>query len=269
MIKLIAIDLDGTLLTDRKEIQPATLDALNDVVKSNYIICLATGRPLSGTDEYAQTIYERTGYKPYLIVNGGAQIGRYQQKDWIAEFPLDHEAFLTFSKLSVDLRIAITYHSDYCAYVHDPYIRQPLIQDCSITREAIQYCPLNQFDPSRLFNRYEFIDEEEVINRTLPLIPDALFERYSILVTDPTCIEILPKSVTKGSGLAVLTKHIGISLHETLVIGDNNNDLAIMECAGIGVAMENSVERIKDLADFVTLDNNHNGVAHALKHFLA
>ena len=81
-------------------------------------------------------------------------------------------------------------------------------------------------------------------------------------------LEFTRKGVDKGQGLIHLANYLGIPIEETMAIGDTENDLEILKTAGISVAMGNSIEDIKKLADYVTLTNEEDGVAHAIEHFL-
>ncbi|MBR2734060.1 MAG: HAD hydrolase family protein, partial [Selenomonadaceae bacterium] len=101
---------------------------------------------------------------------------------------------------------------------------------------------------------------------------DRNFERMSkfdltISFTERNNLEASPRGITKASGLEELCKFLGIDIAETVAIGDGHNDVEILQAAGVGVAMGNARDDIKQLADFVTADNDHDGVAVAIEKF--
>ena len=79
--------------------------------------------------------------------------------------------------------------------------------------------------------------------------------------------EVSPRSVSKGAGLVNLCKHLEIPLEETVAIGDAENDLEILQLAGVGVAMGNAIDSVKKIADFVTADNDHGGIVKAIEKY--
>jgi Cof subfamily protein (haloacid dehalogenase superfamily) len=98
-------------------------------------------------------------------------------------------------------------------------------------------------------------------------IQEATSNHLYVCHSTPYFIEILPKGIDKGPSLVSLCQHLGISPSEMMTFGDSNNDKQMIQLAGIGVAMGNADDDIKQVADFITLDNNSDGVAYALKHF--
>ncbi|MBR1628802.1 MAG: HAD-IIB family hydrolase [Lachnospiraceae bacterium] len=86
--------------------------------------------------------------------------------------------------------------------------------------------------------------------------------------TETTSLEMTPKNVSKGSGLKLLAKHLGIEIQDVVVVGDAENDRTMFETAGFSVAMGNALDAIKAIADAVVADNDHNGVGEAIRKYL-
>ena len=103
----------------------------------------------------------------------------------------------------------------------------------------------------------------ENLLKSLPYVFPKLLFTSSV----PNNIEINDTSANKGDGLRFIAGHIGISMEDTLAFGDGLNDAAMIEAAGIGAAMSNGIQEIKDIADYIAPDNNHNGVAEGIKEF--
>ena len=93
-------------------------------------------------------------------------------------------------------------------------------------------------------------------------------ERASVLTSLPQFLEVLPRGTSKGAGLAWLLKDMGVSPERVLAIGDGENDIEMLELAGVGVAMANGHEHLKRVANYITLTNDQDGVAHAIKTFI-
>ena len=110
-----------------------------------------------------------------------------------------------------------------------------------------------------------FIDEPERLNKVIAQIPASIKEKYMMVQSAPYFLEILHPEVSKGNAVKKLAEKLGIKQQEVMSIGDNGNDLSMIEYAGCGVAMENAIPEVKKSADFQTRSNNENGVAYAIQ----
>jgi len=81
-------------------------------------------------------------------------------------------------------------------------------------------------------------------------------------------INVLDPEVSKGTALVALASHLGISLSEVIAIGDGTNDIPLLSCAGLAIAMDNAPDEVKEVADYITLDVDHSGLAAAIERFL-
>ena len=113
-----------------------------------------------------------------------------------------------------------------------------------------------------------FIDQKEQIDTFQETYEEALSQRFHTIRSQPILFEILPKGVNKATGLKALAEHLGISRQEVMAIGDENNDIEMIEYAGLGVAMGNAPDTIKALADVTTTSNEEDGVATAIKRYV-
>lgn len=112
------------------------------------------------------------------------------------------------------------------------------------------------------------IDDAEVLDQGIAQIPKEYFERYTMVKSSPYFFEILNKQADKGAALKHLAQHLGIKQEEVMAIGDNENDLPMIEFAGIGVAMGNATENVKQIANVITASNNEHGVAKAVEKYV-
>lgn len=109
-----------------------------------------------------------------------------------------------------------------------------------------------------------YIDQPERLEKTIQAIPSEVKEKYMMVKSTDFFLEILHPDVSKGNAVKLLAKELGIPREEVMAIGDNGNDVSMLEFAGCGVAMGNAIDDVKAVADVVTKSNNEAGVAHVL-----
>jgi len=112
------------------------------------------------------------------------------------------------------------------------------------------------------------IDEPAILDAAIARLPQTFRDKYTTVKSSPFYFEILNKEASKGAAVANLAQHLGIKQEEIMAIGDNENDLSMIEYAGLGVAMGNAVPLIKEAANVVTATNDEHGVAEAIKKFV-
>lgn len=274
--KLIAIDIDGTLFNNHSEITPRTQEAIRTCIEKGVEIVISTGRPYAGLPV---DILANLGVR-YAITANGAAIYEIPSKtclyencmDW--EIPYEILSQLEGKELHLDAFInGDGYSQTDCAKrlhrldmpeSNKKYIRATRTftehlasyikeQKPNIQKMLINFYPL----PDGSFGHR---DEVEKLLST--------YSEITFLCGGYHNFEFTKTGTTKGSGLLFLCKHLDISPAETMAIGDSENDLDIMNTAAIGVAMGNAHAEVKEIADYVTLSNEEDGVAHALEHFV-
>ena len=119
-----------------------------------------------------------------------------------------------------------------------------------------------------LYNKAVVAFEQTYLDQQLAKIPADFKERYEIIKTRDVLLEFMPKGVTKAYGCQLLAEHLGITADEVMAIGDEENDLPMIEYAGLGVAMENAVPMVKAAADVVTASNTNDGVAQVVEKYV-
>lgn len=278
MIKLIALDLDGTLTDDKKNITPLTLEALMQVQRQGreneygnphapqgVRVVLASGRPPYGMRPLARQLHMEQYGGIILCYNGGhvedCATGKVYVERQLPEgiLPMLHR-FQEESGMTL-----MTYYEDkiYTEHPADEYV------GISAYNNKMQVVGVKNFitDTPRPLNKCLMVgphDKQVVWEKK---IQEATSDQLYVCHSTPYFIEILPKGIDKGPSLVSLCQRLGISSSEMMTFGDSNNDKQMIQLAGIGVAMGNADDDIKQVADFITLDNNSDGVAYALKHF--
>lgn len=125
-----------------------------------------------------------------------------------------------------------------------------------------------EMDASLRFPKVMMIDDPAILDAAIKRIPQEAFDRYTIMKSAPYYLELLSKQANKGTVVKALAEHLGLHREEVMTLGDQANDLAMIEYAGTGVAMGNATDEIKAASQFVTQTNLEDGVALAIHKFV-
>ncbi|QKJ85002.1 Sugar phosphatase [Paramixta manurensis] len=266
-IKLIAIDMDGTLLNPQHDITPRVKQAIARARSKGVHIVLATGRPFIGIQRYLLELdLQQEGQ--YCITNNGALVQRAVNGDCVAETTLSFDDYLRFEKLARELGVHFQALDKSFLYTANKDISEYTIHEASLTGMPLRYRAVEEMDSTLTFPKVMMIDPAEVLDAAIARLPQEARDNYTILKSAPYYLEILNKRVNKGSGVQALAEQLGLARDEVMAIGDQENDLAMLEYAGIGVAMGNGIEAVKAISQFVTKTNMEDGVAHAIEKFV-
>lgn len=274
-IRLIAFDMDGTVLDDHKRILPETKEAFARAVEQGIVLLPATGRHFSGAVDVIQEI---DGVE-YIMTCNGAGIYELASGRCLFEESMELSSFLPMLKRLDELEVAA-----------DPFVKGEalmnerkwsLVEEMHLSPELEQYMWTSRKRvPDLLASLEERGDDVEKLTINFVVEEDGTRRDYdevlSVLADYPQFdavpggmynIEVTKKGISKGSGLRWIGQRLGISTGEMIAFGDSGNDLSMLETAGIGVAMGNAEKEAKEMADYVTKTNNENGIAFALHKF--
>lgn len=265
MYKLIAVDMDGTLLNEKKEITNRCQKAIVQLKKKGKKLVLATGRPLNGVMQYIEKL-DLFDENDYVIAFNGALVQSTKTKEIIYNKPLSLNAYEELYELSRQLGVHIHALTDNCVLTpeNNPYTQiESNINHIPIVEGAVE-----EIDASTTIIKVMFIDAPEKLDAIIPKIPDWVREKYSILRSAPYFLEFLDKTVNKGAGVSAVAKQLGYQREEVICVGDAGNDLAMIRYAGLGVAMGNAFDEVKSEADYITHTNEEDGVACVIEEFM-
>lgn len=265
MYKLLVLDLDGTLTNKKKEIPARNLETLLLAQEKGLKIVLASGRPTFGITPLA-TQLKLEHYGGYILSFNGGQIIDCKTNEIIYENVLDpvHYDYLYEQGNTEDFKI-ISYE--------DNYIVGEDIENEYVKYEAfLNKMPLKEVENFRKhFNaplpKCLVVGEPEKLAQLEKTMHNQLKEVMSVYRSEPFFLELLPLGIDKAKSLAVLLKHIGMTKEEMIACGDGFNDLSMIKYAGLGVAMANAQEVVKEAADHITLSNEECGVAKVVEEF--
>lgn len=267
MIKLVAIDLDGTLLNSHKEISPKNKDVLAQAKAAGVKIVLCTGRPLAAIEVYLETLGLRDNGDYSITFNGGL-VQKNDTGDIIEKALMPLADVHDLYQLATELNVPLDILSDgLVLQLPTSPENQSLYSQLNnlLTFEAAE---VQHLTADKIYNKAVVAIDENYLDEQISKIPATFYDRYEIIKTRSNLLEFMPKGITKAYGISLLARDLGIKQEEIMTIGDEENDLPMIEYAGLGVAMENAVASVKDLADVITDTNDNDGVAHAVEKFV-
>ena len=267
-IKMIATDIDGTLVNDDKKITTRTLKALKAARDKGVYVVLCTGRPVSGIQNYLDEL-GLTGKNDYAITFNGAQAMNVGTNEIIFENDITYEEYVEFVKMSSNLNIKgqlVT--SDSQLYVTDKDISKYSVIDAFYTNMPLHYRSLDEVDNKIKGTKFMWVDDPEKIAQASNHIPQEIKDNYYVVLSAPWFLEFTNPLATKGNAVLELAKTLNIKRDEIMTIGDENNDLTMLEEVDLSVAMGNGNQRVKEVATVITDDNNHDGLGKAVEKYV-
>lgn len=262
MYKLVAIDMDDTLLDDQCMISEGTKQALAAAAARGVTVTIATGRMHASAEKIARQLDMNVPiitYQGALVKNLLDGRTLYERNvperiaSWVYEFctarSLHLQAYVNDRLYAAEDNQKI---KDYSALSRIPYTVEP--------------------DFASLFTQQQhkllIIDEPDTLDKISVELAEAIGREAHITKSKPHFLEVMHPEGTKGSALRFLAGHVGCTMAETIGIGDSWNDRDLIELAGLGVAMGNAIDSLKQIADYIAPDNNSEGVRHVLEKFV-
>lgn len=263
MYKLVALDLDGTLLNSKKEISTYNMKVIKKLEDSGIRIVLATGRTFTAAYHY----YLELGLNTPIISCNGGFIYNPKNDEVIFGKPIIESSLVNIIELLDKLNIYYQYYSakkvytKRIAFLTEEWTKMnlKLSREAQINIEVISK-PLNEIR-KRKEEIYKVLltDKDESV---VELVMKELSKDKSLefVVSVGNSLDIMAAGITKGAALERMANFYNIGMEDVISIGDNHNDISMIENAGCGIAMENSETHIKKFADIVAPTNNENGV---------
>lgn len=266
-IKMIAVDLDGTLLTSSNQIDTATIRALHEAHQQGIKIVLATGRPLSGIVSYEDQLGLNGKNDQFAIVFNGAVIQNLaghvltsQKMDY-----QDLRTMLRFQRLS---HVNLHFETTSCFWTLDRDLSVQMQINAATTNNDLKVRQQAEIPQDFTFNKVGFTCDKESnqIAKLWHALPEWAFQSYDIVRSLYNVIEVNSIGASKGNAVMDLAERLKIRQNQVMIFGDQGNDFSMFTNPQFKkVAMGNAIEKIKQHADYVTDDNNHHGIAKALK----
>ena len=261
-IKLLAVDLDDTLLNEECIVSEANKKAIQEAVARGVIVTIATGRMY----ESAQKIAKEIGIDVPLISYNGAFVKTAVSEEVLMKRCLDEDAARAVLDLFREKGWYIQLYRNDTLYV-DKATDDTRAYEARVETKAVEIGEAFYEDPRDILKMLAISDPDKIdyVEKTVhTLFAGKVFAPRSM----PRFLEIVNAKVNKGEALRFVAEHFAIKREEVMAIGDSNNDIAMLEYAGIGIAMGNAKPRVLEVADAITATNAKDGVAEAIKKYI-
>lgn len=278
MIRLIASDLDGTIIDNEHSISQDNIKAINDLQKTNTNFVICTGKTYSISKDFCKNLHANFG-----IFGNGSQIINLATGEVIAKrlLSLDEiklcfsivkkynlhihayteNSIITENPLYLDLRTSILFSSKIDLLKVDNIFDYILNQKPVILKLVIS-------SPSSLANVKDSL--ENITNLTILHIKKTGIYKDKVIDKEYEYLDISPLNVTKGYALEILSNYLNVKKEEVLSIGDNINDIDMFKTSGISVAINNAYDEVKKVANYITTNTSENaGFAEAVYKFIS
>jgi len=262
--KLIAIDLDGTLLKSDRTISKRNISAINKANERGVKVVIATGRPLIGIMDYLKKIGARD--EDYVISYNGAMVKRIKNNETVHMMPLKKS----------DYEYLYDYSSKYGVHIHaltETYVTTPVMNsytkiESELNDIEIKVECVSGINQDEILVKIMMIDDPEKLDQVVANLPEEVTNKYTVVRSSEIFLEFLDRSVNKGTGVKIIADKLGIKSEEIICIGDAGNDVAMIKYAGLGVAMGNAFSELKEISDYITDSNEEDGVAKVIEKFI-
>ncbi|WP_297521089.1 Cof-type HAD-IIB family hydrolase [uncultured Clostridium sp.] len=271
--KLIAIDMDGTLLSNKHEVPEFNKEMIKKATEKGVKIAITTGRLFASARKYSQVI----GVDAPIISSNGAYIREQNSEEVIYESNLSKEQF--------ERVISVIRKYNFRVYMNtsDTVISEEVVPEnhaYKLVNNELDDAWKIQFIEGRSFEEVykeksndilKFICIEEGNDRSELMRAKAelsKFEDLEVVSSWENNFEIMPAGTSKGSAVKKLAQILGFKREEVICIGDSENDLSMIKYAGLGVAMGNAIDIVKENADYITDTNSNCGVGKMIAKFI-
>lgn len=263
-IKLITIDIDDTLVNSEKQITPRVKQALQTATNQGVKVVLATGRPLSGVQDYLTQLHLANQSDQFAITYNGSVV-QTTAGEQLGGHELSLADYKKFKAIAGKYNSYIQVESLSYAITANTMVNRFANGENNMVRMPLKFQPVSDMTTDEHYVKFMFIDEAEKIDELAEHMPQELKDEYYIVKSTPNFLEVMHKQSTKGNGLQLLADKLGIDMSETMALGDQHNDLTMIAASGIGVAMANAVPEVKATADVMTTSQNEDGVGLAVE----
>lgn len=275
--KMLVSDMDYTLLNKEKRISDRNGEAIRKAIEMGVHMVVATGRIYTSARVYAKLL----GVSTPIIASNGAII-----REAVFRNPLDTERTIFRDTLNTDaIKEMIRLTHKYGLHCH--FFTDNTIYSEKLVNVSLRYTEWNKYLGEEDQVQIKIVDdiEEALLNGKVEILKAVVVDNddekiqgvrsgmentgiVSVSQSMKGNLEVMNKGVTKGNAVRILADIYGITREEIIAIGDNENDISMIEYAGLGIAMGNAEELLKNVADYITGDYQEDGVAEAIERFI-
>lgn len=264
--KMLVLDIDDTLLNSQHEISPNTYKRLIEFQEAGYHLVLASGRPTASMFQTAHDL-KLDQFNSYMISFNGAVVTGLAKRDElfsqrmsvkeqqeVVQYIRDNDLVIvgyTQDGIKVDRK------NDY-SHIEGELTGLPVDYD---------YDHFNHLETPQL--KLMGVGDPAIVKNLESQLDRSFGEDTNAVTSKPYFLEFMHRLSSKGSSLLRLCDHLGIDISEVIACGDGNNDLTMIQTAGLGVAMANATDTLKDAADYITASNDEDGIVQVIDKFFS
>lgn len=264
--KLLAIDMDGTLLNSKNMVSSRTISAIEKAKSRGVYVVLSTGRILKSALAYSQTLDLKS---PIIACNGAIIIDESERI--IYKRPIEMDLVEKIANIARERDIYFHFYdeSKFYSYVRaDEVLRYYNEGNGKLNVEIHIFDSISEIMGKNI-NIYKFLFVDNDMDKLSGLRRELeSLGNISVSSSWANNIEAMSLNVSKGEALKELCKKLNIDPQEVIAIGDSENDLSMLEFSGFGVSMGNADENVKSKADYITDSNDNDGVAKVIEKFI-
>jgi len=280
MIRLIASDIDGTIINENHVVTKETAELLKKLTDHDIHFVLATGRAYSGAKE----IYDQIGFKDNnngIICLNGLRSYNFLTDEKNELTSLTIEDCYNIEKIGIQYYMGILYCFDETIYLQ---MDERSFEDFALSgdrgqfryfREDANLNRINSFQEieskvrdGNSISKIVFVQSDDYLDLVGPRINQEFIGKYNFMMVGKGWAEIIPTYINKGNTLKAYANALGIAMDEVIAFGDAENDISMLAVASIGVAVGNAMDSVKEIANEVGLSNSENGVIVKIKELI-
>lgn len=264
MYKAIFLDLDGTLLDNEKNISKENIDAIERAKAMGVLVCICSGRQIDITRKYKEMAHASN----YMICSNGAIIYDDDTKEELFGANMDEAFCKEVYNYAQENGLTVRLDTKYGRFVNNE--KRNVSTEILITEGIDTFLAENKVTQLSIAGDdmedvQKAIDELKVEERETVKVGNLYSEVFPFKYS---CLNCINKSVSKGNAISGLCKYLKIDIKDVIAMGDELNDLSMVEMAGLGVAMGNAFDEVKAAANEVTKTNIENGVAYIINKYI-
>ena len=259
--KMIAVDMDGTLLDDRKQIPDETVHTIRQMAGTGVLFVISTGRPVQGVEKYKELLH-LTG--PMITCNGAVIVDAGTGETLFEQGLVRSDAEKIF-------HLGKKYDVTMCIWAGGRLYGNRLDEKMNDYKKISGVEPILAEDfenlPDQEISKIVWYEDESRMKRLITELPEGRFSQVTACLSQPVFLEFFHSQVSKAAAMQKIGEMYGIRREEMIAVGDGPNDIEMLKYAGMGVAMGNASDEVKRHAGFITSSNKEEGVRQAIRRF--
>lgn len=265
---MLVLDVDGTLVGPDKQISENTRKAIIEAQKRGKTVAIASGRSIAGIRKTAANI-SLEQYGGYVIAYNGTTVVNCKTGECIYNQMVPQEMVKPVYEAAKKAGVGIVVYNDNTKEMVsgnglNEYIKADAMA-CDVTiNEAHDFVKAINFP----FNKFLLSGAPAYMAEVEKIMDKEFGDRLNVFRSDPFYVELLPRYVDKGVAVEKLVKHLEIPREKVICIGDSYNDMPMLRFAGMGVAMGNAQQEVKEMADYITASNDEDGIVNVIDKFM-